>query len=481
MAAPTTIDFSNLNSKLDALTKAVQANTAAQPTKPGTGGTGGAGGKPKGSDMNWAEAGKAVGSAAMGFVDAARTLASQVGTTLPEAFRLNKNAFGNAVQQITTKGIEFAATMDQIMSVYTSATDAFINVPKGMQLSTDASAEFASDLKKVFGGEFELTAQSLRNFAVLGLDTTAELQAFKDSTGRAGFSTRQLETIMNKNMPSLLIFGNNAAKSAINLERLGISLESFRMTQQGVVTNLEGTLDTVNQLNQLGANIDLETFVRLSELGTPEETFRYLDSVIPDALLRTSTSFRALTEQLPGVKVEDLLRGGMESSVQNLEQRLTELAEPNGVLDIFTQKILATANAVGTVTSGPGVDFGTVIKKATGAALVGLATLQPQFAPVAGPLGGYLLGNDMVSEYGNRTLVTPTGNVALNNNDTIIAGTNLLPKGSVQMADNSALMTKIDRFIDTVNNATTTINIDGRVQTVNRIQLAEVNTRYQRA
>jgi len=32
--------------------------------------------------------------------------------------------------------------------------------------------------------------------------------------------------------------------------------------------------------------------------------------------------------------------------------------------------------------------------------------------------------NDMVG-YGARTLITPTGNVALNNNDTIIAGTNL--------------------------------------------------------
>ena len=95
--------------------------------------------------------------------------------------------------------------------------------------------------------------------------------------------------------------------------------------------------------------------------------------------------------------------------------------------------------------------------------------------------GTVLLGQDVVSDYGSRTLVTPTGNVALRNDDTVIAGTNLFPKGSVQMADNSALMSKIDRFIDTVNNATTTINIDGRVQTVNRIQLAEVNTRYQRA
>jgi hypothetical protein len=52
--------------------------------------------------------------------------------------------------------------------------------------------------------------------------------------------------------------------------------------------------------------------------------------------------------------------------------------------------------------------------------------------------------DDMVG-YGARTLVTPTGNVALNNNDTVIAGTNLfkgddvlsMPKGSLTM-DQSA-------------------------------------------
>ena len=43
----------------------------------------------------------------------------------------------------------------------------------------------------------------------------------------------------------------------------------------------------------------------------------------------------------------------------------------------------------------------------------------------------YMKGDDVMSEggYGNRTLLTPKGSIALNNNDTVIAGTNLGGKG----------------------------------------------------
>jgi len=50
--------------------------------------------------------------------------------------------------------------------------------------------------------------------------------------------------------------------------------------------------------------------------------------------------------------------------------------------------------------------------------------------------------NDMMSDYGDRTLVTPNGSYALNNSDTVIAGTNLFrgndvysgPKGAINLS-----------------------------------------------
>ena len=61
----------------------------------------------------------------------------------------------------------------------------------------------------------------------------------------------------------------------------------------------------------------------------------------------------------------------------------------------------------------------------------------------------YMKGDDVMSEggYGNRTLLTPKGSIALNNSDTVIAGTNLGGgKGNTSSApqqDNSALIAEM--------------------------------------
>ena len=51
-------------------------------------------------------------------------------------------------------------------------------------------------------------------------------------------------------------------------------------------------------------------------------------------------------------------------------------------------------------------------------------------------MGAVALADDMVSPgYGKRTLFSPEGTIALNNNDTIIAGTNLFPSNNIQAPD----------------------------------------------
>jgi hypothetical protein len=80
--------------------------------------------------------------------------------------------------------------------------------------------------------------------------------------------------------------------------------------------------------------------------------------------------------------------------------------------------------------------------------------------------------------YGSRVLVTPKGAFALNNADDIIAGTNLFPKGTLQAgSDNSDLVRKVDKLIDALSNASTTINVGGMSQTVPRLQLVGVYSR----
>lgn len=477
----------NFSPEMVSLLQQIRDNTAAAANAAKAG----VGGDAEGTITSWV---KKISSATFQITDeiasAGRSFATSIGTTFTEGIRLEYNARIEFARQFKNYGADLAATVEQIKAAQLAASDAFINVPEGFRLSSEATAEFASSLKNVFGGEFKLTSQALRSFGLLGLNTVEDLEAFRRTTGRAGLSTLQYDRIVNRNLASLLIFGNGLVKSAIDLEQIGVSLESYRATQQGVVTNLEGTLDTVNQLNQLGAQIDFESFVRLSELGDPAETFRYLNNVIPDALLRTSTSFRALTEQLPGVKVDDLLRGGMEPSVKSLEQQFLEIAQPGGALSEFTAALQSSTESVKGISGGIatpatlGVVSG-LIATALGAtaATAAAATVGVPLAILGGTalLSSLFKGDDVISGYGNRTLVTPSGNIALNNNDTVIAGTKLFSEGSIRAGGDSELNRKVDNLISTLQNATTTINVDGTMRTVPRMSLVGVYSRNERA
>lgn len=103
------------------------------------------------------------------------------------------------------------------------------------------------------------------------------------------------------------------------------------------------------------------------------------------------------------------------------------------------------------------------------AAAAGIAYLSSQAAKTE-------TGDDIVG-YGARTLITPQGNVALNNNDTVIAGTNLFkgddvisyPKNALSLGggnqDNTETNNLLKQLIGTTkenNNKPGIVNMDGR-------------------
>ena len=136
--------------------------------------------------------------------------------------------------------------------------------------------------------------------------------------------------------------------------------------------------------------------------------------------------------------------------------------------------------------------LGGVLGGVLGGAISAIPILVP-FAPVIIPLFSGLgstlasavatkFADDMISMpgYGERTLVTPSGNIALNNNDTVMAGTNLFNKGTLQAGssnDSAPLLAKIDRLVSTIENASTTISVGGETQKVPRFQLVGVRSR----
>jgi hypothetical protein len=106
------------------------------------------------------------------------------------------------------------------------------------------------------------------------------------------------------------------------------------------------------------------------------------------------------------------------------------------------------------------------------------------------------IGDDvmsMPSGYGNRILLTPEGPIALNNKDTVMAfaddmvsSTTKLPLGYLAtlmggaQTNNTTLINKVNQLIDVIGGATTTVNIDNKIQQVPRMAMAGVYTRNER-
>lgn len=506
--------------------------------------------KYKASKKQLTDASKQLGSEFIKMTEAGMKFAATIGTQATQGVRLELQNRLAAVKQIFTLDANRAANLAQIQAAEQSLTDTFVGVREGLQLSADGAAQFANNLKGGFKSEFQLTNESLRALVTTGMSTTAQFESFRRASGRASLSSNQFASIVSKNTLSFLLYGNKFAEAASKAERLGINLASVQAAQEGLVTNLDGTIDTVAQLNQLGAQIDFGNLVRIAETEGPDALMAYVRATVPEQMMQ-SASTRALFKQL-GISVEDYMKSGkkQESAASDIERQMTKAATEtsaatNGMtfltrafktgMDTFGSLIIAilgtikalnlfsiaaagkapgmaaTAGGLSKVLSGVtglGIGIGgatmgrslveqgnvsggllsSILGGAGGGAMVGSAF--GGIGAVPGAIIGALLATgyaltgtkkaqDLYSAgYGNRTLITPSGMYALNNADDIIAGTNLFPKGSLQMgSNNSELTRKMDRLIDMLTNATTTVNISGLTQTVPRMQLVGVYSR----
>ncbi len=486
--------------------------------------------------------------------DAGIKLASALGTSATRGVELelrNRTALIGQLGQILKGEQDRVVSGAQQIAAQQALTDSFISTRDGFELSAQGVTAFAQNLKGGFKSEFQLTNESLRALVTTGLSTEAQFEKFRQASGRASLSSGQFANVVNKNTLSFLLYGPKFAKAAVDAEKLGISLASVQAAQEGLVTNLDGAIDTVAQLNQVGAQVDFGTLIRVAETEGPEALLAYARATIPANLLQ-SASTRALFRQL-GISAEDFLKAGgqQKSAAESIEEQMTQAATKTNdfgatlltiasrMKESLTGSFLAVtiagyaaasallsvaaakfASTLGTLGLGLGslsllliplagiiggiigifsgrslVEQGQVgrglFRGALGGAALGAGI--GSFGGVPGAAVGALIGagvglvgagtatpaNDMFSAgYGSRVLVTPKGAFALNNADDIIAGTNLFPKGTLQAgSDNSDLVRKVDKLIDALSNASTTINVGGMSQTVPRLQLVGVYSR----
>lgn len=526
-----------------------------------------------------------VKSAALEFVNIGKAgieFGQAIGVSATKGVQLEIANRKAVASQLSNFNIDLAVTIEQLKSAQQGFTDTFIGAAAGMQISAEGSRQFAEDLKKGFGSEFKATPDTFRMMIEMGMSNVQQMSAFRNATGRAGLTAGQLSVLYNQNRLSFLLYGNSFAKAAVEAQRLGVNLASVQAAQEGLVTNLDGTIDTVAQINQLGGQIDFGNLIRVAEKEGPDALLAYVRRTVPEQLMQ-SASTRSLFKQL-GISVEDYMKSGNKqtSAAAQIEAKMTDAATATdaaakaaaGVAradqlleDSFGQLKNAAFAAAGSLLSLAGSSVFRAIKGGGGAggaggAVTGGATTTTAMttrakmmsgakigagvgavsglvsgvmeyqqsgsvkqavirglANLAGTVAGGALGSlipipgvgtylgatagawlsnylvdkvfkadDMMSGYGSRALVTPTGTYALNNADDIIAGTNLFAKGSLNVGggantpdrSTSELVTKMNELIGVLRNSSTVINIDNKIQEVPRYALAGVYTRNER-
>jgi hypothetical protein len=255
-------------------------------------------------------------------------------------------------------------------------------------------------------------AANLKNnpeYIVNAVSQAKALGTTLEQTKRQGESLLDFESSIENELKAELLTGQ-----ALNLERArAAALMGDQVTVMQELNNQGMTLEKFQNMNVLAqksfaAAIGLssdELANQLRQQKLAEESGKSLAQITEEEAMEaqkrqdTQDKFNVAMD-----KLKDIIGNLAAGPLGRLLGMLADLL--NSPL-LYTLAGAATGFAVG----GP---FGALV----GAAVGGIGSIgTEQKAPTK-------KADDMVG-YGARTLITPTGNVALNNNDTIIAGTNL--------------------------------------------------------
>jgi hypothetical protein len=400
---------------------------------------------------------------------------------------------------------EAAATRDNIADIARASGDSFITTEKlvestlklGQQLGL--ASTFSADLTKEFttltgkiglseeaaGGLAKLTVATGKNARTITTEALGAARALEAQSGIL-FNEREILEETGKVSGQLLanFQGNPAAIAAAvtqtkllgtTLEQTKKQSESLLNFQSSIENELKAEVITGQQLNLERAraaalagkqedvakelanqNMNFSKFSRMNVLA--QKDFAAALGLSADELSnqllkqqylgRSTKEVAALEGEAVAKRLEQQsAQDKFNQSVEKLQDIFVSLIDgPIGqLLDLFADilgLIGKISSAVSTMIPAP------LLKILMGA---GTGFLASGFNPIGALVGGSLAAgselfkaantDDMMSDYGDRTLVTPKGAYALNNSDTVIAGTNLFkgndvysgPKGSISL------------------------------------------------
>jgi hypothetical protein len=265
----------------------------------------------------------------------------------------------------------------------------------------------------------------------------------------------------------------NQANKLLDFESsIGNQLKAELLTGQQL--NLEKARAYALQGNQVGVATELAkqgmNFNKFSTMNVIQQ------NAFAEALGLTSDqlSDQLLKQEAIGKSRSEIVALGGEEAAKRLEALSAQ--------DKFNAATEKLKDLIGNLVAGPLGDFLNMISDIAGIVfkIIGPIAKIVSFAltPVTGLLNAVSNGisgnigtvNDMVG-YGARTLSTPTGTVALNNNDTVIAGTNLFkgddvasfPKGALNLGGgNSRIENLLEKLIGVSSNQQLSVDLDGR-------------------
>lgn len=298
--------------------------------------------------------------------------ASELGVSAAEGvsteFATRIRSFGSIIEAAFAGDMTRLVTAEQIKGATDATVQSLVGLREGTEISSGGMKKFTQDLQKGFNSEFTLTAESMRALATTGATTAAEFEEVRKATGRQSLSSSQFAQIINKNQLSVLLFGTSVLKAAADAEKLGISFASIQKGQESFVTNLEGGIDTIAQLNQLGANLDFGTLTQLAEFGSPDQIMAYVKSAVPTELLQGASGRALLGQLMPGIDAETLLK--LEKPASAMDEMEAAVTKATNGTNIF-EDALAVAGKTGMILTGTFV----ALISAVGAATVALFAL----------------------------------------------------------------------------------------------------------
>lgn len=351
-----------------------------------------------------------VGKEFFSIADAGAKLANSLGQTVTQGIRQEFSNRMTVVSQILNTDADRIVSSEQLTSAQQALTSTFVSVGAGMAISDEGVKAFAQSLKGGFKSDFKLTGDSMRALITAGVATESGFENLRKSSGRASLSNDQLSRMVSKNSLSFMLYGPKFAKAAAEAEKLGINLASVQSAQESMVSNIDGTLDTLNQVNQLGAQIDFGTLMRLNEFEGPEATLKYLQSTIPPALFQ-SASTRALLKGF-NIATEDLMKSqgsAQAKAAKTMEDAMTKIAPVANALATFLAelypKFAAVTSTIGSLITSMGGAISAFISLAGSVGVIKASSL------IAKSIGMQSVGAGGLFSAGTAATGGGTGNV----------------------------------------------------------------------